>query len=231
MDAPRYGTRNAEYLASILQRDDPGGAMFALNLMTYRERAEYADGRATTLSGIEADDEYAPIEPLAAVGARIVFVGPVVHQLVGDGTTWDRVAVVRYPTRRAIIDMSMRPDFQEKHTHKEAGMAFTIVVASFPETVTAPPPAIDGLIVLQLVADADAPDVLTGVESTPLGRFSVEDVLIGDDRRFAEARYHMVSPQDADALRSRPPVRDGRSYAVLVDPFIDELAASAVDDL
>jgi hypothetical protein len=38
-------------------------------------------------------------------------------------------------------------------------------------------------------------------------------------------------PPIADERRSRGPVTDTGSYAVLVDPFIDELAASAVDDV
>jgi hypothetical protein len=231
VDALRYGTPNVEYFASILQREDPGGAMFALNFMKYRERADYADGRETTLSGAEADDEYAPVGPLAAVGARPVLIGPVLHHLAGDGTAWDRIGVVRYPTRRSIIEMNMREDFREKHEHKEAGMAFTIVVASFPRQVTPPPPDTDDLVVLQLVADAGDLGVLDGVESTPVCRFSVEDVLIGDDRRFAEARYDLVSRQAAVELRSRAPVHDPDSYAVLVEPFIDELAASAVGDV
>lgn len=113
-DGPGYGTPNAAYFASILQRSEPGGPMWALNLMKYRERAEYADGRQTTLSGLEADNEYAPIEPLAAVGARPVFVAPVVHQLVGDDTRWDRIGIVRYPTRRALIEMSLREDFRPR---------------------------------------------------------------------------------------------------------------------
>ena len=51
---PRYGTINSDYLASWFQRDDPGGPMWALNLMQYREWAEYADGRETDLTGAQA---------------------------------------------------------------------------------------------------------------------------------------------------------------------------------
>ena len=51
---PRYGTLNSDYLASWFERDEPGGPMWALNLMKYREWAEYADGRETNLTGAEA---------------------------------------------------------------------------------------------------------------------------------------------------------------------------------
>ena len=69
---PRYGTINSDYLASWFQREDPGGPMWALNLMQYREWAEYADGRETDLTGAQADDVYMPHEHLAAVGSRII---------------------------------------------------------------------------------------------------------------------------------------------------------------
>ena len=39
--------------------------MWALNLMKYREWAEYADGRETNLTGVEADDVYLPHDHLA----------------------------------------------------------------------------------------------------------------------------------------------------------------------
>ena len=69
---PRYGKLNSAYLASWLERDEPGGPMWALNLMKYREWADYADGRQTDLSGAEADEVYLPHEHLAAVGSRII---------------------------------------------------------------------------------------------------------------------------------------------------------------
>lgn len=93
----------------------------------YREVAAYADGCESAISGREADDLYAPIDVLTAIGAEIVFVADVDQQLLGDDATWDRVAIVKYPTRRAFIEMQVRPDFQEKHVHKDAGMDTTIV--------------------------------------------------------------------------------------------------------
>ena len=236
MDAPRYGTPDLEYFASFLERDEPGGPMWALNMMKYRPVADYADGRETTLTGQEADDVYAPHGPLAAVGARIVFAAPVVHQLVGDVTVWDRIAVVQYPTRMAIIEMNSRDDFQESHAHKDAGMAATIVVASFPaEGQPAPDPAVSGagpdaLVLVQVVADATAPDLAEGVESERIGRFSIEGVMIGDGRSFGEARYDCISPAAAEALVARGQVTDDPStYAVIVDPMIDLLAETLTD--
>ncbi len=132
-DAPRYGKIDRDYalrLATTPPDDD--GPVWMVNLMHYRDVAEYADGRETGISGREADDLYTPLESLAGVGAEIVFAGEVEDQFLGDLPRWDRVAVVKYPTRRSFIDMQSRPDFQEKHVHKEAGMQETFVIGTQP---------------------------------------------------------------------------------------------------
>jgi len=236
MDAPRYGTPNLAYFASFFERDDPGGPMWALNLMKYRPVADYADGRETTLTGEEADDVYVPHGPLEAVGARIVFGAPVVHQLAGDSTTWDRIGVVQYPTRMAIVEMNSRQDFQELHHHKDAGMESTVVVASFPaQGDPAPDPALSGAtddlrVLLQVVADASVPDLADGIDHERIGRFSIEDVLIADERRWSEARYDLISRATAEELAAHGQVTDDPStYAVIVDPVVDVMAATLAD--
>ncbi len=139
-NAPRYGTVDPDYamkLATTAPEND--GPVWMVNLMKYRDVADYADGRESTISGREADDRYTPLGSLAAVGAEIVFAGEVDQQLLGDSPIWDRVGVVKYPTRRSFIEMQSRPDFQELHAHKDAGMAQTIVIGCQPiEVPTAP---------------------------------------------------------------------------------------------
>jgi hypothetical protein len=131
--SPRYGTVDREYgmrLATTPPNDD--GSVWMVNLMKYREVADYADGRESAISGREADDLYTPLESLAGVGAELVFAGDVDQQLLGDSPVWDRVGVVKYPTRRSFIEMQSRPDFQKQHAHKDAGMAETIVIGCQP---------------------------------------------------------------------------------------------------
>ena len=130
---PRYGLVDREYgiqLATTPPADD--GPVWMVNLMKYREVADYVDGRKTTISGQAADDLYSPIDSLTAVGAEIVFLGDVDQQLLGDNTVWDRIAVVKYPTRKSFIDMQSRPEFQESHKHKDAGMDKTFVIGCQP---------------------------------------------------------------------------------------------------
>ena len=140
-EGPRYGTVDRDYgmrLATTPHNED--GPIWMVNLMAYREVADYDAGNASgidpenggTVSGREADDRYAPLDVLADIGADVVFIGDVEDQLLGDEPRWDRVGVVRYPTRRSFIEMQQREDFQKKHVHKEAGMAETIVAGCLP---------------------------------------------------------------------------------------------------
>jgi len=130
---PDYGQVDHEYgltLATTAPEDD--GPVWMVNLMRYKDVAEYADGRETTLTGQEADDEYTPTESLSGVGAELVFVATVEDRFLGDGIEWDRIGIVKYPTRRAFIEMQERADFRESHKHKEAGMAESIVIGCLP---------------------------------------------------------------------------------------------------
>jgi len=231
---PRYGQLNESYVASWFGRDEPGGPMWALNLMKYKQRAEYADGRESSISGMEADDVYAPHEHLRKVGSRLVMMAPVVHQLVGDDHPWDRIAIAQYRDRMAMIEMSSDSDFQKDEDHKEAGMDFTIVMATFPVEGEPVPPQESGvdadrLMLLQVVADPNAADIAAAVESTRIGRFMIEDCILGDDRTFAEARYDLVSREVADQLVARGSTHSDTDYVVIADPALDDIARSLTD--
>ena len=129
----RYGQIDVEYgmkLASTPPDED--GPIWMINLMSYRDTADYADGRDSSISGREADDRYTPLGPLAAIGAEVVFAADVDTQFLNDTPAWHRVGIVKYPTRRSLIEMQQRPDFRELHSHKEAGMAQTIVAGCLP---------------------------------------------------------------------------------------------------
>ena len=219
---PGYGKIDGDYarrMAGTAPEDD--GPVWMVNLMHYKQRAEYADGRATTLSGREADDEYTPLGPLAAVGAEIVFAADVEEQLIGsDEPRWDRVAVVRYPTRAAFMAMQERADFRKAHEHKEAGMAETIVIGAqpldFPEALRNPdwaqvphPPSDDdgpytmvhvirfhdeaGATVTpeRMEAYQDVAGALAGPNGVRIdGWFSVEGTIVGDGRSWHQVRFN-----------------------------------------
>jgi hypothetical protein len=142
----RYGTLNAEYGMKMATMSPDDGPVWMVNLMKYRDVADYADGRHSRITGQAADDLYSPLDSLAAVGAAPVFFGDVDQQLLGDDPVWDRVAVVKYPTRRSFVDMQSLPSFQESHQHKDAGMKKTIVMGCEPMEM---PPTPDGFAAVE----------------------------------------------------------------------------------
>ncbi|MEM1141511.1 MAG: hypothetical protein AAGI88_02915 [Pseudomonadota bacterium] len=107
------------------------GPFYMLNLIRYREFAEYADGRETDLTGREANALYSPVEFLAAIGAAPVYVAPVQEQLEGEDVIWEDVAIVRYPCPAGFFAMATDPEFRERLLNKDAGVESTIVMVTY----------------------------------------------------------------------------------------------------
>jgi hypothetical protein len=176
---PRYGTIDHDY-ALRLAATDPDGDIYMLNLMAYRAEADYGPDGERGVTGRQADDRYAPLDVLADLGAAVCFLADV----ESASEPWDRIAVVRYPTRRSFIDMQSRPDFQGKHVHKEAGMDHTTIVATVP-TGELPKTVAGDLLLLELW-DGTAPAPVVGGDAV---EFSVEGTIIGDGRSWSGVRY------------------------------------------
>ena len=118
---------NADTL-ELMFADPTAGPFYMVNLIQYREWAQYADGRETDLTGEEANALYNPIEYLDAIGAQVVFYTDVHEQNDGDEPTWDDFAIVEYPCPLAFLAMLSDPGFQERAVHKDAGVENTIVM-------------------------------------------------------------------------------------------------------
>ena len=112
-----------------------------VNLMRYRDQADYADGRDTELTGREADDLYfAPLDVPADIGAQVVL-------MAGD----DRSAALRRPDHRGMRGRGEVPDapvpswmqpgtLRPPRPSKDAGMKATFIIAAQPFA----PPTWDG---------------------------------------------------------------------------------------
>ncbi len=217
---PGYGTPNWEMIRRWFELPpDEDTPFWAVNLMKYKVRAEYADGRETQLTGKDADDTYVPYGPLEAIGAMIAFGGDVVDQR-GSEPAWDRIGIVRYPSRAGFFAMQQRDDFKDQHVHKEAGMDVTIVMSCLPVpgAPVAPLPE-DGHVVVRVRRFGDAPrpadELVEGV--TPLARFDVEGVIVGDDRTWDEVRFdHAADDSALAALLDTSGAEE--AYAIVVRP-------------
>lgn len=62
------------------------------------------------------------IEPiLKKIGARLLFAGRAEFCWIG-AADWDHVALVQYPSKKALLEMTKMPDYQAIHAHREAGL-------------------------------------------------------------------------------------------------------------
>lgn len=106
---------------------DPGaeGPIYMLNLLKYRDRASYEDGRETDLTGREAYGIYAAgvSELLRAVGGAPIFFANVERLMIGQvDELWDDVAIAVYPSRVKMLEMMQMPGMADIGVHRAAGL-------------------------------------------------------------------------------------------------------------
>lgn len=107
---------------------EPGhdGPIYMLNLLKFKEKAEYEDGRDTDLSGAEAYAIYGAevVEHLAKVGGAPMFSARIERLMLGEvEELWDSAAIAMYPSRQAMMEMLSSPDYQASALHRAAGLA------------------------------------------------------------------------------------------------------------
>ena len=224
------------------------GPVWMVNFMKYKEEAAYADG-SRGISGQEADDKYSPVEILTELGAEVPFFGDVVLQLAGQDFKWDRVGVVKYPTRAAFLGMQNRKDFLDKHEHKEAGMEFTFVVGCQPvelpnklrvkpenwDSIEHAPTEEDGPVMvvhlLKFVEGGRQGDMeeyqskaFTVAQKHGGGAaavFTVEGTIMGDGRNWDQIRFHEYPSRAAfmAATNDAQAVKDQQKRESVVDSY------------
>ena len=97
-----------------------------VNLLKFKEKAEYEDGRETDLTGVEAYGIYgaAVSELLKKHGGGAMFSADVERLMLGEvEDLWDKVAIAVYPSRAAMLGMLMDPEMAEISAHRSAGLA------------------------------------------------------------------------------------------------------------
>ncbi|MGH0030751.1 MAG: DUF1330 domain-containing protein [Myxococcota bacterium] len=102
------------------------GPVCMVNLLKFKEKAEYPDGRDADLPGRDAYYRYA-MEMKKLVegsGGRFIFGGIVLNALLGEiEEPWDEVGIVEYPSARALVEIASTPAFREIDVHRTAGLA------------------------------------------------------------------------------------------------------------
>ena len=115
---------NEEQIAGF-QEGDTDTPIYMLNLLKFKEKAQYEDGRDTDLSGQQAYAIYGKEVQahVANVGGKSVFSGKVSRLMLGEvEELWDSAAIVMYPSRKAMMAMIQNPDYQRSAVHRNAGL-------------------------------------------------------------------------------------------------------------
>ena len=108
--------------------DIPADApVFMLNMLRYKERAEYAEAGSASCSGREVyHQRYRPAFRRIAEdsGAKVVWVGGVLAKLVAPpGAQWDEVAIAEYPSFAAFRRIIENPRYEaEAAPHRRAAL-------------------------------------------------------------------------------------------------------------
>ncbi|MGX7952684.1 DUF1330 domain-containing protein [Tsuneonella sp. HG249] len=109
-----------------LPRDEP---VHMLNLLRYREQAEYPAGHEHAgkgWSGRRAYEEYGKTSgPIfRRVGGRIVWRGGFEAMVIGpEDLRWDDAFVAEYPNSAAFLEMVSDPDYQQAVVNRTAAVA------------------------------------------------------------------------------------------------------------
>ena len=126
--------RNAELWAEIdaVAGTPDDAPFFMVNLLDFADVAHYPEeSEFFGSTGAEANERYNAVSnpKIVAVGGEIVFAGPVTRTLLStDGIEWDLVAVVRYPSRAALLGLGADEEFEAAGVHKWASLDHTFAL-------------------------------------------------------------------------------------------------------
>lgn len=121
-----------EKLMELAGSKDPAPIVM-LNLLKFRDIADYGDGRTEKVSGQEAYMRYGREmrKIVEARGGRMLISAELKDVVIGsvDGM-WDVVALVEYPSAAAFFAIASSPEVMEIGKHRTAGLAGQLLIRS-----------------------------------------------------------------------------------------------------
>lgn len=112
------------------------GPLVMMNLLKFRKTANYSpDAGMASCSGKAAYDRYQHAFT-AAVGAisqaEVLYDGPCEQVFIGqagtDATNWDKLLLVRYPSRQHFLAMMADDSYRDALVHRYAGLERTVLI-------------------------------------------------------------------------------------------------------
>ena len=110
------------------------GPFVMVNLLKFKDRAEYADGDHG-LTGAEAYGLYGEgVRKLVeGLGGKVRYQGRVTGLMLGEvEELWDVVALAEYPSLAAFRAMAMSPEMHAIEHHRKAGLAGQLNIRTKP---------------------------------------------------------------------------------------------------
>ena len=126
---------NREQMKGFFEEGNDDQPIYMINLLKFKEKAEYKDGRETSLSEREAYALYGEINEkhLIEIGGELVFKSKVRRSAVGKvDELWDAVAIAKWPSKKVMGEnmMPSDPELLEGYQHREAGLAGQLNIES-----------------------------------------------------------------------------------------------------
>jgi uncharacterized protein (DUF1330 family) len=122
-----------------LMADASGRPVVMLNLLKFRIKAAYPDGRPSDLTGRQAYDLYATAmqKVTDARGGRVLFSGDVSSLVIGEmDNLWDNCTLVEYPSPAAFAAIVTSSEVAEIALHRAAGLEGQLLIRLTPSETT-----------------------------------------------------------------------------------------------
>ncbi len=72
------------------------------------------------------------VEQVRRRGGGLPFLSIVEQILIGESESWDQIAIMEYPDRKAFIDMIHDPEYRAALVHRNAGLKRTVLIITRP---------------------------------------------------------------------------------------------------
>jgi hypothetical protein len=126
---------NREQMKGFFEENNDDQVIFMINLLKFKDKAEYKDGRETSLTGSEAYAIYGKImeKHLKEIGGELIFKSKITRMTIGKvEELWDAVAIAKWPSKKLMGEnmMPSDPELLEGYQHREAGLAGQLNIES-----------------------------------------------------------------------------------------------------
>jgi hypothetical protein len=194
---------NVDELPKLLS--SPTEPFYMVNLITFRERAEYADGRQTDLTGREANALYDPLPLITQIGGRVVYSSRVDQQIDGDDDiVWEDIGIVGYPCPIAFLAMAGSEAFQATSIHKDAGVEVTRVMFTELQPLSPPDDPSQASAAFPPTGDDPAFDLMHVMDFHDVAQYEPDANEPGRTGQEAWERYQSATQGASDDLGHHP---------------------------